>query len=367
MTRLLVASLLLLAWPQEKEFPRKSVLTKGKPKKPLLLNYRPPPGTTLCDTPEARLATIGRTQVVFLDANGDGTFGQPGIDAWTVAGQAYAVPVDAMIIVGTDEVHLQFAAEAVHYRAVPIKAKKEYLDALVKLNDLRLRNGLAPATIDARMSDGCEKHCAYMAKNGIGHAEDKSKPGYTPEGDAAGRASCVNPGACVESVSVFYDTFYHRLPLMHPGTVTFGIGSTGAFTAIDGMRSRRERSWISPVVIPAPESEGHPTLFNASGENPQPFPDGASPGCPLTISFPWGSKPAVTSAEVREGGPKGKPLELLTSWPGNPANPERPENSDSICLMSRRILRPQCRYHARVVYTLGGASHELEWSFTTGS
>jgi hypothetical protein len=51
------------------------------------------------------------------------------------------------------------------------------------LNQQRAANGIpASVAVDSYRTTGCANHNNYMAQNGLGHGEDPSKPGYTPEG-----------------------------------------------------------------------------------------------------------------------------------------------------------------------------------------
>ena len=43
---------------------------------------------------------------------------------------------------------------------------------------------------------------------------------------------------------MFYASFYHRLPLIYPGTKSIGIGTSRRYTAADGLTLR------GPVSLP---------------------------------------------------------------------------------------------------------------------
>jgi hypothetical protein len=56
-------------------------------------------------------------------------------------------------------------------------------EAVAFLNQQRQANSIpAGITVDAYRTTGCHNHNRYMEQNGLGHMEDPSKPGYTPEG-----------------------------------------------------------------------------------------------------------------------------------------------------------------------------------------
>jgi hypothetical protein len=58
-------------------------------------------------------------------------------------------------------------------------------------------NGIPAGLVNrAALNDGCHKHVNYMAQNNeLTHFEDQNKPGYTPEGDLAGRSSVLGQGS----------------------------------------------------------------------------------------------------------------------------------------------------------------------------
>jgi hypothetical protein len=70
-------------------------------------------------------------------------------------------------------------------------------EAIGFLNQQRAANSLpANVALDAYRTTGCANHNRYMAQNGIGHGEDPSKPGYTPEGaDYSNSGEVVAEGA----------------------------------------------------------------------------------------------------------------------------------------------------------------------------
>ena len=56
-------------------------------------------------------------------------------------------------------------------------------EAVQYLNQQRQANGIpAGIALDSYRTTGCYNHDRYMEQNGLGHGEDPSKPGYTPEG-----------------------------------------------------------------------------------------------------------------------------------------------------------------------------------------
>ena len=64
-------------------------------------------------------------------------------------------------------------------------------------NQQRKIHGLPAGLVNRdALNDGCRKHNNYMAQNNeLTHFEDNAKPGYTPEGDLAGRSSVLGVGS----------------------------------------------------------------------------------------------------------------------------------------------------------------------------
>src|SRR5256885_12232460 len=68
-----------------------------------------------------------------------------------------------------------------------------------RINVHRKAAGLEPVAIDPALSKGCAAHAEYLVKNadhpstqGLGlHGEDATLPGYTQEGERAGKASVI--------------------------------------------------------------------------------------------------------------------------------------------------------------------------------
>jgi len=269
-------------------------------------------------------------------------------------------------VIGASEYAWKVEADgsAVSYRRDPLPLNDGQRKLLIQFNQWRLMNGLPAVTIDQELCDACMKHCDYMERHGMTHEQEAGKEGYTPEGAEAGRRSCLGEEGPIESVHLFYSTFYHRLPLVHPGTKAIGVGSSVRYAAVDGLTRRDHREWVWPVIVPAPNSFGHPTHF--AHEAPDPLPEGAEgAGFPITLTFDGG---AVTDAfaELRLNNEKGREVPTFLSSPERPANAKRPDNRATICVIPRGPLAPLKTYWVRVRYRLDGEEREHVWRFNTG-
>jgi uncharacterized protein YkwD len=93
------------------------------------------------------------------------------------------------------------------------------------LNAFRATAGLPAVKLDPALSASCEKHGLYLRKNhghpsteGLGmHDEDPKLPGFSNEGQKAGKASVITMTTDpLSAVPVWMNTLYHRIPLLDP-------------------------------------------------------------------------------------------------------------------------------------------------------
>jgi len=163
------------------------------------------------------------------------------------------------------------------------------------------------------------------------------------------------------SVLMLYASFYHRLPLFRPSTRSIGIGCSPRYTSIDGITRKAPRAWQYPIVVPAPNSALQPTNF--AREAPRPHPDGLENlGCPITLTFDSGT---VTEVQAKLSAGR-RSVPILVSSPQKPANPKRPDNRKSICLLPTQPLRPKTLYSVEVSYKWNGKAETKQWVFKTG-
>jgi hypothetical protein len=106
---------------------------------------------------------------------------------------------------------------------------------LAALNAERAANGLPAAVGEApEWSTGCALHNDYRAANGgaaVGHEEEPGRPGYTPEGDLAGR-SAVLAGASWDAGNPFADAPIHLMRIMDPRLVRAGVDDRPGLTCL---------------------------------------------------------------------------------------------------------------------------------------
>ena len=280
----------------------------------------------------------------------------------------YMLPYEEKTIVGVSNVtwRVEPDGSAVHYLKEPLPLAEGQRKILIAFNQWRLMNGLPAVRINSELTDACMKHCAYMDRNGMEHVQEPDKQGYTVEGDQAGRRSCLSEESPDISVTMFYASFYHRLPVFLPGTRSIGVGHSGRYTAIDALSDKADRPWLYPIIIPAPNTFAHPTLFARESPNPG-IPEGMKAGFPITLTFEKGAKITEARAELRYRHRNGYlPTPVLVSSPEIPANKDRPDNRNTICIIPREPLRPGATYQVEVHWKENGEERREEWLFNTG-
>ncbi len=377
--------------PPADEFPGKARLAPGKDRRDRSFNFALPAGVVAVAEPKCVTTKIADKDLLFADIDGNGRFGDVGVDGWIVDSPVYRafLPVEATVVLDRTRVSLRFDADGpfVRFRLetpdlpkIPAglappelaAAKQQIRDlegALEDWNRLRLRSGLPPAFLDPDLTRGAMLHAKYMDRWGMGHDEDATKDGHTDEGTKSGKNSSVGPAPAREEVSFCYGSLYHRLMLFHPDLRNVGIGVGAKFCALDGLSARTPRPWTWPVLIPAAGNDLVPLGF--SGEKPAPHPDVLTSlerqyqaGFPITLTFP-DTKVTGVEAELRVGGFDGAPVEVLVSSPEKPANPAQPMNFRSICLIPLHHLLPTTTYSVRVKYAWDGKEAVRKWSFRT--
>jgi len=328
--------------------------------------YALPAGIEAVAKPLARKGTLDKSVFFFFDVDGNGRFDDLGVDGWALAKMPFLLPLEPTTVIGASSYTWKVEADgsAVSFRREPLPIDEGQRKVLIQFNQWRMMNGLPAVTVDQELSAACMQHCAYMERHGMTHEQEAGKEGASPEGAEAGRRSCLGEEGPIESVHLFYATFYHRLPLIHPGTKAIGVGASARYAAVDGLTRRDSRAWTWPIIVPAPNSFAHPTHF--AHEAPDPLPQGAGPaGFPITLTFEGGT---VTDAhaELRLNSEKGAELVTYVSSPEAPAHPKRPDNRSTICVIPKAPLAPLATYWVRVRYKLDGAAREHVWRFNTG-
>lgn len=259
---------------------------------------------------------------------------------------------------------------------------------LKRLNEIRAGLGLAPVEIDEALSKGCDLHARYLVNNegnprleGLGaHNEDPALVGYTPEGEKAGHASVIAFYGVDRAVDGWLDTFFHRIPLLHPNLKKIGGGycsggRSGHVSLLD-CQSNVGGDAIDPklAIIAYPPDGAKGVGLQFYGEHPDPRPDtNVVVGYPVTLSFFDHQAVTEVVAELRAGtppkSPKEKPGKLVDCHVSTPAAPACPkedrDNSNTICLLPKLALGAGATYTVSIKAKVNEQPFEKTWSFTT--
>ena len=254
--------------------------------------------------------------------------------------------------------------------------------ALAKINDYRRLAGLSAVVLDAELSDGCRKHASYIVLNyehpslkGLGaHNEDPNLPGFSPEGQRAGKAGNITMGEDdpVVAIDAWMATLFHRVPILDPRVQRIGFGCARgprlSWVSVLNILSGKEKGdFKQPVAYPADGQADVPLCF-PSREIPDPIPDnqGGKAGYPFTVTFPDGKVLRNASGCLVDD--QGKVVPAWFSSPEQPANPMYAgHQGTTICLIPHDPLRPHAVYGVKLNGTLEGQAWNRAWTFTTGA
>jgi len=233
-------------------------------------------------------------------------------------------------------------------------------EALERVNFFRTVAGVSPVSEDAGMSDGSQKHAAYMAAHRrISNSEDPADPLYTDEGTRAAQrgnlwlGSGVGSWAPANPIDDWMQSPYHRLWILYPQAERMGFGivedastrTTGAVLEVFGGWNA-SLTFPVPLLYPAPSQTGVPaTRFGVS------------------LQFPvYTSNPTFTDAAWGDQNGFAVPFRRI--------NPETDaymrDYGNTIFLLPDSKLAPWTTYTVRVQGTYDSQSFDLEWTFTTG-
>lgn len=267
----------------------------------------------------------------------------------------------------------------------PSPSPSPWDQVLSRINEVRKAAGLQAVEEDPKVSAGCQLHASYLVRNagrsevqGAGlHKEEKSLPGYSPEGAKSAAKSVVawhthrmDP---VFDVNQWISTLYHRLPLLNAKLTKIGIGvaryTTGGIAVVvdtdSGVDLRVDAR--DPILFPVPDQKDVPVEYSLGvPEWPDPRPTGGRAGYPITATFyTW--KPGNLTAKLLASG---KEIPFRISTPEKPILEGFP-HLGTVCILPNEILQPRTTYTVRIQCKQFGVEKtpewSKEWSFTTAA
>ncbi len=347
---------------------------------------RQPDGTWTYRNVTQLAVQIEDEPLVVVDANGNGLYNEPGVDGMGLRGCTYLFPLPA-----PDERWCTPKRELAGLEMGPwgedlkasgrplATAHASGLPVLQGVIEERLKLGLTPRPEDPKLSDDLQKHCAYMSANDtLTHPEDKGKPGYTPEGHEAGQRSILSMGTPADKVAFGMGvTYFHRIDVIRPDTLLFGVGYAGRYGGIDGRAGMRKGTpktcW--PVLCPAPGQEDVPLRYGK--EAPDATPGDAEAGYPVTVQFHTGKlKLARHALRALPAANAALPPAARAALPAVPCYSFDPQTGAAngmtgylrcVCIIPKDPLQPGTAYEVELEVEVDGAPWTRTWRFTTGS
>ena len=258
-----------------------------------------------------------------------------------------------------------------------LQADREAVAVVDRINLHRKAAGIEPVVLDPILSKGCSAHAEYLVKNaehpstqGLGlHAEDAKLPGYTPEGERAGKASVIFLGrGGTDAVDGWVGSLLHRIPLLQSRLrkIGYGVAKGGPATvtvvldATNGMGVGKD----SPVVLyPAEAQKDVPLAF--SPEIPDPIPDSPDKkaGFPVTAIFSEGALVKDVKASMTDAA--GNDVACWLSSPEKPAAADYQRNT--VGLIPKDALQPSTTYTVTMAARVTGKAWTRTWTFTTAA
>jgi len=247
--------------------------------------------------------------------------------------------------------------------------------ALERLNAHRKAAGLEPVVADPSLSKGCAAHAAYLVQNvdqpsaqGLGlHGEEAKLPGYTKEGERAGKASVIYLGKeGADAVDGWMGSLLHRIPLLQSRLRKVGYGvarggpakSTVVLDSTNGMGAGKDAPF---VLYPADGQKGVPRAFVEEIPDPIPGSVDKKAGYPVTVIFAEGALVKDVKASLKDG--DGKDVAFWLSSPERPAAADYQRNT--VGLIAEEPLKPETTYTVAVAARVTGKPWLKTWSFTT--
>lgn len=228
--------------------------------------------------------------------------------------------------------------------------------------------------IDPELSKGARLHADYLKMNPHqitvwpdAHEEYPDCEGFTARGSWAGAYSLIsNEGQSIsDALDAWLGSFYHRIPLLHPGLLCVGWARDGSLAVLDA------GSFVVPiqepwaVKWPHDGMKGVPLSFVPEVPNPVPEVENLELlGYPITLQL-W--RPVLHN-EVWMKLYKGK-IDLGEEVPCYYTSPSRPLNT-ALVPEHAYCLIPESRLEPSTLYTVRAESLVTEeiftWSFKTG-
>jgi hypothetical protein len=255
-------------------------------------------------------------------------------------------------------------------------------------NEQRGRIDSPPLTWDEKLTKGCRLHIEYCVANKYtGHFQNPTKPGYTQEGAAAGRASVLGYSETipVKSALEMLRTAYHCAAVIDPRVETSAWALERSIFCWDvgrgTVKSRRpEGSEYRKDVLslwPPHGAKGVHCDFNPHGERPMPVRDKENryvTNLGQCVFAEVGEAEGEGFYDLVLLGPRGAAVEGFLTTPLRPVYTGEVKgvhvrnNGNLVCFAPKKFLRSRTEYRAELYEgEFKKKKLILSWSFTTRS
>ena len=338
-------------------------------------------GSLTITSAQARQATWNGKQIVLIDTNSNGRYDDAGVDQ-IIVDKTTALKAGDFLTVGQDEWSMTVSPSGNTLTLSKSRDLGEALKtgdgsptgALASWNAVRQLLKLQPLSVDKELERIMVVHVHYMMKHGLEHAEDKSSPDYTDDGNRGGMTSVLS-GAAADAhgdIITLLDTFYHRVQMLDPDLALTGIYHESGFGGANTLAgARKEVHFIQPILYPPANAIGVRTRWYGH-EGPSPIPEEpprGGVGETVTLTLAPGQKVSNGKIVMHEGSATGPNVDAYTSSPDKPAPGGAgmfPDNMSSFCLIAKAPLKVQTLYFVEATADLDGKPFKRGWSFTTG-
>jgi hypothetical protein len=246
-------------------------------------------------------------------------------------------------------------------------------DWLTVVNYFREMSGLGPVAPDDSLSAGAAKHSCYMLLNDITHYEDPSKPGYTAEGERAGRSGNVAVSSAINTkarshIELWMTGPFHAVGMLRRDLKTVGYGgcdradtprwrSGATLDVLSGLAPRTAQ--LAPVTFPGNGATTNLSQFITETPNPLDFCGwtGTPAGLPVFAMMPEAVTGTVTTAM---SGPAGAVPTCTLSPLNTTGSAQAILRFDNVVVaVPRNPLQP-----GTYTVTATTAARSVTWSFT---
>lgn len=263
------------------------------------------------------------------------------------------------------------------------------------VNLYRASAGLPPVVDNPGLAGGCQLHAQYCVRNDIlVHEEDASKPYYTAEGDAAGRASNLAATSNVNAsdrfaVDAWMQAPFHALGVLDPRLEQVSYGAfrlaDGGLQMVAALDVSRGINWSRAATYPV-AWPGHGASIPLSveqncaigtvcywGEYPDAIascPEYRVPaGLPITLQLGRGDlEPTVSASAFRANGVEQEHCVYSETSYTNPDPAQQELGRQILNYRDAIVLVPRAPLTTGTTYavTITTGSQTYAWEFTVG-